>query len=123
MKEVTLIYPHQLYDPHPALAKDHLHILIEDPHFFGDPANPVKFHKQKLMLHRASMRYYAREVLEKKGFQVLYLSHKECADFFTLLERLRREGTTTINVVDPTDFSQRIGRCVSMNFIFFSARV
>ena len=70
--EITLVYPHQLFARHPAVAKGRPVHLIEDTLFFGnDPHWPAAMHSQKLMLHRASMKAYAAE-LEATGHQVHY---------------------------------------------------
>jgi deoxyribodipyrimidine photolyase-related protein len=68
-KEVTLIYPHQLFKSHPALNAGREVFLIEDEHFFS----AFRFHKQKLVLHRASLQAYAR-LLERKH-RVTYVRH------------------------------------------------
>jgi deoxyribodipyrimidine photolyase-related protein len=52
MKESVLIFPTQLFRDHPSLAKGRQAFLIEEKRFFTD----FKFHKKKLMLHRASMK-------------------------------------------------------------------
>ncbi len=73
MTGITLIYPHQLFASHPAIAMGRPVFLIEDPLFFGnDPHWPAAMHKQKLMLHRASMKAYAAE-LEAAGHEVRYV--------------------------------------------------
>lgn len=47
--EITLIYPHQLFARHPAVAKNRPIHLIEDPLFFGnDPHWPTAMHAQKV---------------------------------------------------------------------------
>ena len=43
------------YGLYPVESKN---VLIEDSLFMGDPQYPMKFHKQKLWLHRASMKRY-----------------------------------------------------------------
>ena len=68
--DVALIYPHQLFSSHPAVEKGRRIYLIEDPLFFGnDPEWPCAMHVQKLVLHRASMKAYARE-LEGRGYEM-----------------------------------------------------
>ena len=58
--EAALVYPHQLFLRHPAVARGRRVLLIEDPLFFGnDPRWPAAMHRQKLVLHRASMKAYA----------------------------------------------------------------
>ncbi|HMO04932.1 MAG TPA: cryptochrome/photolyase family protein [Kiritimatiellia bacterium] len=75
MSAITLIFPHQLFDPHPALDPRRPVWLVEDSLFFGaDPHQPLAFHQHKLVLHRASMQAYA-ERLRRKGFTVHYLEH------------------------------------------------
>lgn len=66
--EAVLIFPHQLFEKHPALKKDRLIFLIEDPRFFSDFA----FHKKKLVLHRASLNSFEKS-LQKKGFKTQYV--------------------------------------------------
>ena len=52
MSSATLVFPHQLFEHHPALAIGRMVYLAEDPLFFGnDTKYPVGFHKQKLVLH------------------------------------------------------------------------
>ena len=63
MFAAALIFPHQLFAAHPALAPGRPVFLAEDSLYFGnDKHHPVAFHKQKLVLHRASMRAYADEL-------------------------------------------------------------
>ncbi len=54
---VGLVYPHQLFSPHPALVEVKTVILVEDPLFFKQ----YPFHKAKLTFHRASMKAWASE--------------------------------------------------------------
>jgi deoxyribodipyrimidine photolyase-related protein len=105
---ILLIFPHQLFARHPGLElKPELTILLEDSLFFGDPEYPVKFHQQKLWLHRASMKRYESD-LQARGFATRYL---ECRDerplLQTQLERLAPKYLAkgaTLGVVHPVDF-------------------
>lgn len=77
MKCATLIFPHQLFENHPGIEKGRSIYLAEDPLFFGnDTHHPVAFHKQKLVLHRASMEAYSDE-LRKLGFDVTCIPHAQ----------------------------------------------
>lgn len=68
--EIALIYPHQLFLPHPALFERRPVFLVEEPLFFGtDNHWPLQIHKQKLVLHIASMAAYAEE-LRREGHEV-----------------------------------------------------
>lgn len=96
--EVSLVFPHQLYQQHDALAKGRLVILIEDELYFSQ----YSFHKQKLVLHRATMKWYEK-YLQKKGFTTRYISQDEAA-LQTLLKKLKSEGVTTVHYTDPVDY-------------------
>ena len=56
--EATLVYPHQLFSSHPALSRNRQVFIIEDPLFFLDHEFPLKFHKQKIVLHHLSINNY-----------------------------------------------------------------
>lgn len=64
----TVIFPHQLFEQHPALQKDRPVYLVEEWLFFRQ----YPFHKQKLVLHRASMKFY-EDWLTRKGYTVHYI--------------------------------------------------
>lgn len=64
---VYIVLPNQLFKKHPCLSRTAEIFLVEEPRYFTD----FKFHKQKLVFHRASMRAY-KEFLEEKGFTVHY---------------------------------------------------
>jgi deoxyribodipyrimidine photolyase-related protein len=105
MTETTLIYPHQLFKNHPAIAKGRVIHLIEDPLFFGnDPHWPAAMHRQKLMLHRASMKAHAAE-LEAAGHVVHYIEVPDgtAMDSAELLEKNLPQSITSIHLADPAD--------------------
>lgn len=62
MSIATLVFPHQLYKSHPAIAANRKVILIEEFLYFSQ----YNFHKQKLVLHRASMKAYEAALNKKK---------------------------------------------------------
>lgn len=82
-------------------------MLIEDSLFFGDREYPATFHKQKLWLHRASMKRYQQD-LDEKGIETLYLDYD--AKKNSLLHHLKKIKTglkstpKKLIVADPTDF-------------------
>ncbi len=103
--EVSLVYPHQLFANHPALAVERNVWLIEDPLFFGnDPHWPAAMHCQKLVLHRASMKAFSAE-LQTAGHRVHYVdaSDGRSLDSSGLLERELPESLAAIHLADPTD--------------------
>ncbi|MCE2959338.1 MAG: cryptochrome/photolyase family protein [Akkermansiaceae bacterium] len=98
MSSATLIFPHQLFENHPALAKGRPIYLAEDPLMFGnDPHHLVAFHKQKLVLHRASMQAYAEE-LRAQGYEVIVIPHT--LDYRNNLPK----KLTEIHLAYPHDF-------------------
>lgn len=110
---ITLIFPHQLYAHHPAIETGCRVFLLEDPLYFSQ----YHFHKQKLVLHRASMKYYQQH-LEKKGCQVTYLDAVD-ADLKSLFVSLKKKKVDLIHYVDPTDYilERRIQRHAKRNGI------
>ena len=99
MAAITIIFPHQLFKKHPALVKDQAVILVEEWLLF----NQYKFHQQKIILHRASMKFY-ESYLNKKGFQVTYIEavHKN-NDVRKLLSSLAKEGINEIHFAETAD--------------------
>ena len=80
-------------------------MLFEDPLFFGDARYPMRFHKQKLWLHRASMAHY-RARLEDDGHEVMvhgYEREEKAVD--KLLGELKDDGVKALVAADPVDFT------------------
>ncbi len=108
MSAVTLVFPHQLFENHPALLKDCPIMLVEEFLFFSQ----YNFHKQKLVFHRASMKAY-QHFLEGMGYQVTYVEAIEKnADIRNLMHYLRQKGFSEIHYTDVTDYllEKRIAR-------------
>jgi deoxyribodipyrimidine photolyase-related protein len=113
---ILLIFPHQLFAEHPGLSSQPSRVLLlEDSLFFGDQTYPAKFHKQKLWLHRATMkRYEAR--LREQGYDVQYVGYQtQTCSLQQQLDRSighRERQSETLCVVDPTDYllAKRLGR-------------
>ena len=94
-----LIFPHQLYQINPFLQKDSKVYLIEEDLYFKQ----YHFHQQKLVLHRASMKYY-EQFLIKKGLKVQYINQdNKLSDCAALIATLTDEGIDHIHVVDVVD--------------------
>jgi deoxyribodipyrimidine photolyase-related protein len=99
MYPITLLFPHQLFEQHPALAPDREVVLVEEWLFFRQYA----FHKRKLRLHRASMQYY-KDKLIRQGYRVRYIEALDPAsDIRTLLENLHREGVGELHFTELSD--------------------
>lgn len=94
-QQVCFVFPHQLFEKHPALSKSRPVYLIEETLFF----NQYKFHKKKLLLHRASMQYYAQH-LKDSGYIVHYVeSTDKHSDVRNLIGYLAKEKKTESIVV------------------------
>jgi len=101
---VLLVFPHQLFAAHPGLDVGVEAVaLIEDNLMFGDPRHTAAFHKQKLWLHRATMKRYAR-ALEQAGHRVTYADHKPAGGTLRAhLEVLASQGCAEVIVADLHD--------------------
>ncbi|MCM2375184.1 cryptochrome/photolyase family protein [Aporhodopirellula aestuarii] len=103
-----LVFPNQLFCKHPGLKRSPSRVLlIEDSLFFGDSRYPMPFHKQKLWLHRASMKRYEVD-LRQKGHEVQYVEyhaeHPNLDDQLHCTIKPNERDGETICCVDPTDF-------------------
>lgn len=108
--ELSLVFPHQLFEHHPAIGPGRAVALIEDPLLFGsDPEWPLQVHRQRLLLHRASMNAYA-EGLQAKGFTVLRLLRGQAPSTTEILSGLLDQGYRSFHLADPVDdvLTQRI---------------
>jgi deoxyribodipyrimidine photolyase-related protein len=97
MKAGTIIFPNQLFSQHPALSKEREIFLVEEQLFFAGVRSSLRFHKKKLLLHRASMQAY-KKMLESRGYRVHYIDFKN-----DLFQSLRRKKIEEIWFSDPVD--------------------
>jgi deoxyribodipyrimidine photolyase-related protein len=99
MSEAVLIFPHQLFKQHPAIKKNLPAYLVEEVLFF----NQYNFHKQKLVLHRASMQFYKDE-LEKNKIAVNYIEAADkLSDIRNLIQHLSTQKITALHFCDVAD--------------------
>jgi len=114
----ALVYPHQLFPDLSWLRGVDRVYLVEDPLFFTQ----YPFHRQKLMLHRASMRWYA-DRLRKKKWDVHYIEAKELKTSSDVARKLKGDGIDRARVVDPEDFylAQRVRNACSRQGIEWNA--
>ena len=112
--QAVLIFPHQLFKKSAVLDKNKRHYLVEEHLFFTQ----YPFHKEKLVLHRASMKAY-EQYLVQNGFEVAYIdSTNELHDCRLLTRYLAMQECTDISIIDPVDYLlMRIIKraCVSNN--------
>jgi len=70
-------------------------VIIEDPTYFTN----YKFHKQKIILHRASMKYYYDYLLLNFGPIIEYINYDKAKLFYKKIF----ESKKNIHLYDPID--------------------
>jgi deoxyribodipyrimidine photolyase-related protein len=103
----SLIFPNQLFENNPCLDKTRRIFLVEDDLFF----TRQPFHKQKLVLHRASMKYYA-DYLTNLGHRVSYIDQKDYQNLGHFFKKTLGDEVQEIHFCDPIDYllSRRLKR-------------
>ncbi len=97
--EITLIFPHQLFKKYPALQKERKIVLVEEWLFFKQ----FQFNKQKLVFHRATMKYY-QSLLLHNGFEVEYIeSNEDQSDVRKLISKVSKQKVSSIHFSDVAD--------------------
>jgi deoxyribodipyrimidine photolyase-related protein len=101
-RRAHLVYPHQLFRAEYIPSDTDVVVVVEEPLFFGnDHQFSTFFHKQKLILHRASMRRYVEEVLWPAGFDVDYVQANEINESGDIIQRIVEcERVTVFDVCD-----------------------
>ncbi|MFY7899230.1 MAG: cryptochrome/photolyase family protein [Chitinophagaceae bacterium] len=97
--EISIVFPHQLFQFNPALVKGRTVLLVEEYLYFQQYA----FHQQKLILHRASMQFY-QQFLVDSGYHVVYKAAEgKAIKTKELIAELHTKGYTHIHYVDVVD--------------------
>jgi deoxyribodipyrimidine photolyase-related protein len=107
---IALVYPHQLFEKNRLFDKADEFILVEDELYFKQ----YNFHKNKLILHRASMKYYA-SLLVELGKSVNYIECSLGNTTKSAIEKAKSKGATEIIIISPDDYllKRRIDRYAS----------
>ena len=99
MKTAAIVFPHQLFENNPAVSEGGEVFLVEEFLFFRQ----LNFHKQKLVFHRASMKFYA-DFLTQKGVKVNYIeSTDRLSDVRKLMPHLIEQKYTDLHFCDVAD--------------------
>lgn len=98
MRTVALVFPHQLFSGNEAVSRADEILIIEDFLLFRQ----YSFHKQKLVLHRATMKRFERE-LKKRGKKVSYLESADLPARKSWKKKLLAMKPGTIVAYDPVD--------------------
>ena len=115
MKDVSIIFPHQLFKKNDLLQKSRTVFLVEEYLFFKH----YNFHKQKLVLHRASLKSY-EFYLKQQGYTVEYIeSQDDKNDIRKLISYLKKDGVKTIHIIEVVDdwLNKRITSACTKNNI------
>jgi deoxyribodipyrimidine photolyase-related protein len=96
----SIIFPNQLFKESPLLKKNSEVFLVEEFLFFKQ----YNFHKQKILFHRSSMKYY-NEYLSNMGVKVNYIdSYNDLSDIRNLIIELSKKGFKEIEYIDSVDY-------------------
>lgn len=101
-----IIFPHQLFEQSILIEKCDTIYLVEEYLFFRQ----YNFHKQKIIFHRASMKFYETYLLSKNIHVVYIDAFNELSDIRKLIPYLKSKGITTFEYIDTVDcwLEQRI---------------
>jgi deoxyribodipyrimidine photolyase-related protein len=111
MKTAFLIYPHQLFEDIARLQHSDIVFLIEEPLYFSE----FKFHKQKLVLHRASMQIY-KQYLERNKINVEYIEFHRLGTTESISKILQKYKIERVEIYDVVDdwLSTRLAKALSL---------
>ncbi len=101
--EITLVFPHQLFEHHPGVRAERTIALCADGLILGgDPLWPLSIHPRKQRFHLQSMKAYQKR-LEDDGYNVIKVVPKQGEKTTNLLERLIGTGYQQFYLADPID--------------------
>ena len=103
--DISIIFPNQIFEKSKLLYESSRIYLIEEFLFF----NQFKFHKQKILFHRMTMKSYER-FLQKNSFNINYINSTEkISEIKSFIENLD-SNIKSIKIYDPVDnwLSKRI---------------
>ena len=101
-----IIFPHQLFEQSALITNCNTIYLVEEFLFFRQ----YNFHKQKIIFHRASMKFY-ENYLQSKSINVIYINtFNELSDIRKLIPFLKKNRINNFEYIDTTDcwLEQRI---------------
>ena len=78
---IFLIFPNQLFQNIANLQAAKTIYLLEHPLFFGKRKIKMGFNKKKLILHRASMKYYEDYLKKNTSAKIIYKDYQELAKY------------------------------------------
>lgn len=94
MNCINLIFPNQLFRDLTSLDKKNRCFLVEEEEFF----TKFNFNKNKLVLHRSSMKFY-QSYLKDNGYDVVYIEFDQ-----SLAEEMKKADVEKIITYEPNNF-------------------
>jgi len=110
-----IILPTQLFEYNDIIEDDTTIFLIEHPVYFTE----YSYHKMKLVLHRATMRYYNDYLIDKYKCKVKYIEfNKKLDSVYKLLKN------KDVHIYDPVEHMieeefKKISKKYNINFIIY----
>lgn len=92
--DVLIILPNNLFENNDLINKNTTVFIYEHPVFF----TKYKYHKLKLILHRATMKKYEKYIQQKYKCSVTYLEYD-----YDIRKLFKKYKNKTIDIFDPTD--------------------
>ncbi len=108
VNKIGILFPNQLFENNVLASTCNIIYLVEEWLYFKQ----YKFHKQKIVLHRSSMKFY-EIYLQSKNIKVEYIdAFNELADVRNLIPHIKTKGVHSFEYIDPTDYwlEQRINK-------------
>ncbi len=104
MKQISIIFPNQLFEVSPILDFKCEILMLEDSLFWGnDKRYKYTNHINKIIFLRSAM-YSYRKYLEKSGFEVIYGFNEKNFDTSDYLSKYRVENYDYVNIIEPHDY-------------------
>ena len=104
MKQISIIFPNQLFEVSPILDFKCEILMLEDSLFFGnDKKYKYTNHINKIIFLRSAM-YSYRNYLEKSGFKVIYGFNEKNFDTSDYLSKYLVENYENVNIIEPHDY-------------------
>ncbi len=113
--KTAILFPHQLMEQHELLSTCKRIFLVEEYLFFKH----YLFHKQKIVFHRASMKFY-EDYLKSLGIEIIYIEATQAlSDIRLLIPHLKTIGIDSFIYIDTTDtwLEKRINETAKKNGI------
>ena len=101
--QISLLLPHQLFYPNPALSKSRPVVIARDPLFIKDKEHTAIYHKQKILLHLMSTESYCQE-LKSYGYRVSILDENQIMTPNYYENYLKENNITEVHYIEPHDY-------------------